>query len=96
MPPGDGAGRQGAGRHADDEDRNRQGGEGRARRQHMADDRAGGVDDDRVGAGERLGDGEPRDIAARMVILRHIFRFERDALGNLRHDFRPWDFSTVE
>ena len=65
---GDGAGRQRAGGHADDEDGDRKRRQRRGRCQRMPDDRAGGEDHDGVGAGQRLDDGEADDIAAAVLV----------------------------
>ncbi|CFN66726.1 Uncharacterised protein [Bordetella pertussis] len=64
MPAGNRARGKNARRHADHENRNRQGRQHRRWGQHVADNRASGVDHHRVRARQRLRDGQAPDIAA--------------------------------
>lgn len=68
MALGDHSRRQGAERHADDEDGDGQRRQGGVGRQRAADDGAGGIDHHRIGSGQGLGDGEAQHIGALMRI----------------------------
>lgn len=74
MPLRDAARRYRAGGHADDEDRDRQGCEEFARREHVADDRTRGQHDDRIRPGQRLRDGQPQ-------LIDNPFSATRDAVA---------------
>ncbi|MEH2618246.1 hypothetical protein V1285_003192 [Bradyrhizobium sp. AZCC 1620] len=62
--------------------RERHGGERDARRQCRADDRAGGEDDRRIGAGQRLRRGKPQHIGARACVVSYLY-------GSSRIQHRP-------
>jgi len=64
MAPGNRTHRKDARRHAHHEDGNRQGCQYGRRGQHISDNGARGVDNHRVGTGQRLCDGKPPDVSA--------------------------------
>ena len=78
--------RQRAGGEPEHIHRKRYGRERDVRRQRRADDRAGGENHRRIGAGQRLRRGEPQHIAARTRVIGDLF----GGCGGIQHrQFRP-------